>query len=337
MNAPNMNEENPRTDRWFTAAVVVISLAGILYFGIKAVFDGPRAGDAANPYAYDIEQFKRSGEDLVRYSEVRSMALPLTRAYALALGPSGEVFVSGDDSIVVLDSLGVPQRTLPMPGPVRCMAIDEGNGDLYAGLGDHVEVYALSGGRKALWESLGEKAILTSIAQTPDFVFAADAGNRIVWRFDRDGGRRRRIGEKDEAMDIPGFIIPSPFFDVAIDPDGFLWAANTGRHSLENYTLDGGWRSSWGEFAMDIEGFCGCCNPSHLAILTDGSFVTSEKGIPRVKVYDRLGRLSAVVAGPDAFEEGVQGLDLAVDADGGIYVLDPGRNSVRIFMRKEDP
>jgi hypothetical protein len=87
---------------------------------------------------------------------------------------------------------------------------------------------------------------------------------------------------------------------------------------------------------MDIEGFCGCCNPTHFAFLPDGSFVTSEKGIPRVKVYDRLGRLAAVVAGPDRFREGVQGLDLAVDQTERILVLDPARRAVRVFVLESD-
>ena len=84
---------------------------------------------------------------------------------------------------------------------------------------------------------------------------------------------------------------------------------------------------------MEIEGFCGCCNPSHFAILEDGSFVTSEKGIPRVKIYDRLGRLASVVAGSDRFDEGTVGLDLALDSAQRILVLDPARRAVRIFVK----
>ncbi len=163
----------------------------------------------------------------------------------------------------------------------------------------------------------------------------ADAGNHIVWKFDKSGNRLKRIGEKDEARDIPGFIIPSPYFDVALDPDGFLWVANTGRHSIENYTKDGDFRTSWGEFSMGIEGFSGCCNPSHFAILEDGSFVTSEKGLARVKVYNRIGALVSVVALPDQFIEGTIGLDLAVDSSQRIYVLDPRQKLVRIFEKKQ--
>ena len=84
---------------------------------------------------------------------------------------------------------------------------------------------------------------------------------------------------------------------------------------------------------MEIEGFCGCCNPSHFTILNDGKFVTSEKGIARVKVYNRLGILESVVAGSDQFIEGTVGLDLAVDSENRIYVLDPVKKMVRIFEK----
>jgi hypothetical protein len=86
---------------------------------------------------------------------------------------------------------------------------------------------------------------------------------------------------------------------------------------------------------MEIEGFSGCCNPSHFAILEDGSFVTSEKGLARVKIYNRIRDIVSVVALPDQFIEGTVGLDLAVDSSQKIYVLDPRQKLVRIFEKKQ--
>jgi hypothetical protein len=120
---------------------------------------------------------------------------------------------------------------------------------------------------------------------------------------------------------------------VAIDPDNFLWVVNPGRHSLEKYSADGGLRSSWGSYGMELEGFCGCCNPTHIAIRQDGAFVTSEKGIARVKVYNRIGKLISVVASARQFDEGTEGLDIALDTKQNIYILDPKRKQVRIFTK----
>ena len=49
---------------------------------------------------------------------------------------------------------------------------------------------------------------------------------------------------------------------------------------------------------------------------------------------DGDGELLSVVAGADAFDEGVTGLAVAAASDGRILVLDPVRGQVRTFVRK---
>lgn len=320
-----------KKDRIWTGAVIIISMTGILFFGYKAIRENSLRNQK-NPFEYNIERYKEIDASLVHFSEVGQIPFELPHVYGLAVGPDDRIYVSGDEAIHIFSTDGIHQSTISVDEPVHCLAIDD-NRDVYTGMNDHVEVYDLDGNKKAVWESRGGEAIFTSIALSRDFVFVADAGNLIVWKYDKNGNLLQRIGDRDENKDIPGFIIPSPYFDVAVDPDGFLWAANTGRHSLENFTLDGGFRTSWGKFSMDIEGFCGCCNPSHFIILEDGSFITSEKGIARVKVYNQLGEMVSVVAGPDMFVEGTVGLDLAVDSAQRIFVLDPKQKRVRIFTK----
>jgi hypothetical protein len=122
-------------------------------------------------------------------------------------------------------------------------------------------------------------------------------------RYNRSGKFIRRIGKKDKARNIPGFVVPSPYFDLAIAPDGLLRVVNPGRHRVEAYTYDGDFELAWGETSMRIEGFCGCCNPVNFALLPDGKFVTSEKGLPRIKIYDVDGTFMEVVAGPEHFDK----------------------------------
>jgi hypothetical protein len=322
-----------RKDRLIVSAVITISVAGILYFGYQAISENANRNQE-NPFEYNLEDFKKSDASLNHYSEVGRIRIELQYVYGVAIGPEDQIYVSGDDSVLVFDQDGILQSKISSVGAARCLTVD-GNQDVYLGLEDHIEIYDREGKKKASWLSLGDEAIITSIAVSKNSVFVADAGNKIVWKFDKSGNWLIRIGEKNDAKDIPGFIIPSPFFDVAIDPDGFLWAANTGRHSLENYTKDGDFRTSWGEFGIKIDRFCGCCNPSHFTILEDGSFVTSEKGLARVKVSNRLGELVSVVAGPDQFAWGTVGLDLAADSSQRIFVLDPFQRLVRIFEKRK--
>lgn len=320
-----------RNDRLLSAIIIIVSVFGILYFGSRTISDN-EGKNRENPFEYDISSFKKNEKELSHYSEEQQIKINLPKVSGISIGPEGRIYVSGDNRVLILNQAGTRQSSIKTAGTARCLAVDE-NRDCYLGMTDHIEVYDSNGVKKVHGESLGEKSIITSIAISKESIFAADAGNRIVWRFDKSGQRKKRIGEKNEAKDVPGFVIPSPYFDVAIDPDGFLWAVNTGRHSLENYTQAGDFRSSWGKYSLETGGFCGCCNPTHIAIMADGSFVTTEKGIVRVKIYNRIGELISVVAGPGQFAEGTFGLDLTVDSSGRIYVLDPVKKAVRIFKK----
>jgi hypothetical protein len=133
---------------------------------------------------------------------------------------------------------------------------------------------------------------------------------------------------------IHGFIIPSPYFDLAFNPSGELWVVNPGKHTLENYTVDGKLRTWWEATSIKIEGFSGCCNPAHFAFLPDGSFVTSEKGLVRIKTYNPSGEFNNVVAAPLKFKEEGHAPDLAVDDQGNIYALDLDKKMIRLFVKK---
>jgi hypothetical protein len=66
--------------------------------------------------------------------------------------------------------------------------------------------------------------------------------------------------------------------------------ANTGNFRIEMRTIDGNIISTFGEPGITPEDFCGCCNPSHFALIPQG-FVTAEKGINRIKILSHEGDL----------------------------------------------
>jgi len=324
---------NTKKERVGTIVVIVISVAGILFFGYNAIRENA-SQTPNNPFEYDIERYKEIDASLIHYSEAGQIPLELPVVSGLEIDPDDNIYVSGGEAIHIFTMDGALQSTINVDESVRCFAV-ENNGDLYVGMDNHVEIYDSEGTKQAEWVSPDSSAIFVSIALSEDYAFVTDGKNRIVWKFDKSGNLLQKIGEKDEAKDIPGFIVPSMFFDLAIDSDDFLWVANPGRHSIENYTLDGDFRTSWGEFSMELEGFCGCCNPTHFIVLEDGSFITSEKGLARIKVHNQLGEVISVVADPDKFADGTVGLDLAVDSAQRIIVLDPRQKQVRIFTKNQ--
>jgi len=84
--------------------------------------------------------------------------------------------------------------------------------------------------------------------------------------------------------------------------------------------------------SIDIDGFLGCCNPARITTLMDGSFVTSEKGVVRIKIYDQSGKFKSVVAPPALFNgEGKQAPEVCTDENDVIYALDFEKDMVRVF------
>lgn len=308
---------------WFVAIMALILGAGI-YLGQS------RRTELGRGFDYSLEDYRKVDPALVKYAETDPIVPAVTNLSALAIASDGKVYVAGVNALEIFPGA----KMVPMDGTPTCLAVDD-DGTVFAGLRDHVERISMDGNKTA-WPSPDEKAFLTSIAVDEWYAYVADAGSRRIWRYKKEGGAPHEIGKKDWANDVRGFNVPSPCFDVAISrTDGSIWAVNPGYHALENYRPDGMPLSRWENASFGIGGFSGCCNPSHFALLSDGAFVTAEKGLPRVKIHNLDGSLRCVVAAPDQFDEGVDGLDLAVDAGGRIYVLDPARNQVRIFEEKK--
>lgn len=315
--------------RILTGLVILAASTGIVLVGLRLAFTP--AGDRANPYPYDVQQFKSVATNLMRYAEQGRIAVTGMALRALALGADGTVYAAGE-ALVACGQDGRALRRFALPAQATCLTEDKGM--LFIGLGDRIEVYDATGALLRAYASLGSNAVLTSVAVSGDDVFAADAGNREVVHYDTGGALLGRITGKDAVHGSAGFIIPSPYFDVAIARDGTLWVVNPGAHRFEQYAFDGRLLRQWQRAGIGTEDFCGCCNPTHIAEMPDGSFVTSEKGIVRVKIVSAAGDLLSVVAAPEQFADGDAGLDLAVDAGGKVYVLDPAAQAVRIFAKK---
>jgi sugar lactone lactonase YvrE len=283
-----------------------------------------------NPYAYDLKSLSAGDSSRIMYTETQQFGTGLTAIHGIALDHADRIYVCGENGFEIYDPAGKIVSKSDLEGTVSCIFVDQG-GRIYLGMQDHVEIFDHSGRQMMKWKTCGDNAIITSIAVTGRNVYVADAGNKVVYHYDLSGNLVQKTGEKDPARGIPGFVIPSPYFDLGIGSAGELWVVNPGRHQFEQYNDGGDLISSWGISSMTLEGFCGCCNPSNFAFLSDGSFVTAEKGIERIKVYGPDGAFKCLVAGPDAFIEGTRGIDVAVDSKDRIFALDPEKKLIRIF------
>jgi hypothetical protein len=323
----------------------ILAVGGVTFAASAGLGRAASAGKDTNPFAYDVGRLRQTDPKLIHYEQVGHFPSPYAEPHRIAAGPEDRLYIAAGNYVSVVDRDGGHVSEIALPGPARCVAV-AGDGTVYAGVRDHIEVFDRKGQRVAAWESPGKKSWLTGLAVGDKDVFAADAGNRVILRYDLKGKLAGRIGEKNKERNSPGLIVPSPYLDVKLARDGLLRVNNPGRHRVEAYTADGDLEFAWGKPTAAIEGFCGCCNPIALALLPDGRNVTCEKGLPRVKVYSADGAFECVVAGPESFSANWQkcspsdcttgGLDAAVDAEGRIYILDLVDADIRIMARKKD-
>lgn len=324
------------------AVAVVVGIIAVLKLDVV----GNKGSGLSEEFKFNVAELAYIDPNLILYEESeQAIDTGFKSAKTIAVDAKGSICVGGDKSIRIFAKSGKLLDEITLGQSPGCLTVAE-DGSIFVGLRDHVEVYDPQGRPVANWQSLGTDAILTSVVVSQEDVFVADAGNRVVVRYDWDGNIIARIGEKDPDKNVPGFVIPSGYFDLALSGDGLLRAVNPGRLRVDAYTFDGYYEFSWGKSSVDVDGFCGCCNPVNIAVLPGGSFVTCEKGLVRVKIYDSQGEFEGVVAGPaqlvrdgdvrvcDLPEECQSGgFDVAVDGTGRIYVLDTIKNIVRMFTR----
>lgn len=324
------------------------SSSGLLSFPAhaqKPVVGGGGSGRSlGKEFTYDLSKFYKTDPALIQYDESAKIATGFKELRAVATGPEDRIYVAGDRAVRVFSKTGERTGEFELGEQPRCLAVAP-TGNIFVGMKNHVEVFSHSGARQSQWKSAGGDALLTAVAVGEKDVFVADAGNRVVFHYDLAGKLLGRIGKRDPDKQILGFIVPSPYLDLGIGADGLLWVVNPGRHRLEAYTFNGEIQNYWGEESLGVKGFCGCCNPIHFARLPDGRFVTSEKGLPRVKVYSAKGDFEGVVAGPELFPKQMENphaagtssvcMDLAVDSAGRVLLADAFSREIRVFTRKK--
>lgn len=278
--------------------------------------------------------------ELLTWREVGRLQTRLASVKSFALLKDGTVVVAGERKLRVLSPEGAVVRDIPLDGvPQAVAAVETAEGPrLFAGMKDHVEVFDAAGKPLAKWPSLGASAFLTCLTAgtSGKTLWVADAGRRVVAELDMAGKVVREIGREDATTHAPGLVVPSAHLDVVVGAaaagDGLVWINNPGRHELEAYDAQGVMVRQWGEGGAGIGRFSGCCNPTDFFMLADGRIVTTEKGTPRVKVFDAVGVLQSVITTDFAPE--AAGIDVAGDSAGRVWVLDPVGHDLRIYAPK---
>jgi hypothetical protein len=247
---------------------------------------------------------------------------------AVTASRSGNIYLGGDSFVSCYSSELNQLWTLTAPAPVTSLAYF---GDtIYATTMDMVLVINDEGKLLNEWGPFENNSIITSVSANKSYVAFADAGNKTLFMLDKGGEVKRMIGRNDGQ-----FIVPSAYFDVALDSAGFIYVANTGHRRLETRGSDGATISYFGEPGTAPDAFCGCCNPAHF-IKTKTGYITAEKGINRIKILGESGEFIEFVSSKNDFTPSVP-LDIASIDGNTIYAANPFDSKLYVFKRKGPP
>lgn len=313
-------------------AAAVILLGVVVYFMVTDMVYNPSA-NKENPYEYSIDDYKKIDSSDFCYKEIKRFIPTIEKLKALTIDQDDNLYLTGLQKVMIYNKNLEFQKGFKINSEARNIAVDN-HKKLFIGVGDHIEIWDTDGNQTDSWNRYNERSLITSIALGEKSVFLADAGNKVILEYDFQGKLIKEIGKRDSINGRTGFIIPSPFFDLAIGREGELIAVNSGLHAFETYNSEGKLTSTWERTSMHLDGFSGCCNPSHMAVLSDGAFVTSEKGLVRVKIHEPTGDFRCAIAAPDDFEIGTKGIDIAVNSSDDIFIIVPSTKEVRVFSKK---
>ncbi len=303
-------------------------LATIFSVLILVVFIAYMVFDTSKPSG--IEKVKTISPDPVslpdKWKVADVLAISEGSLKAVTASPDGKIYAGGDSFVSCYGSDRKLAWTLKTPYPVT--ALSNSGDTIYASTVELILIIGTDGKLKDEWGPFEDKSYITSVASNHLKIAYADAGNKMVVLLDKQGRVEKIIGQNDGQ-----FVLPSPYFDVALDASNNLYVANTGHRRIETRSPDGRLMSEFGEPGMAPGAFCGCCNPAHFILTPDG-FITAEKGINRIKYLGKAGEFTEFISSKNKFVPSVP-LDLA-SADGDIvYAANPDDSKLYIFTRDQ--
>lgn len=244
---------------------------------------------------------------------------------AVAISANGDILIGGETFVSSYSPDLKKNWTLKMPSKITALSAD---GDtIFASSAELIYLISTEGKMISEWGPYEANSIITSISASGSHIAFADAGIKRIFILNKKGEVVSMIGQSDNR-----FIIPSPYFDVALFSGNLLFIANTGNRRIETWTTDGKFLEKFGEPGTAPGAFCGCCNPSHFAVVPQG-FVTAEKGINRIKLIDQYGKFIEYVSSKNSFTPSVP-LDIASVDGNTIYAANPADSKLYVFKRR---
>ncbi|MFV0346417.1 MAG: hypothetical protein ACK5IQ_09270 [Bacteroidales bacterium] len=231
------------------------------------------------------------------------------------------IIIAAGQKIYVCSENGEQQEAFHIKENLRDLTIDKD--EIYALYPNSIEVYKFDGQQVRQWEACDNSSDYCSLTIAKDNVFVSDSGNKNICKYTTEGNFLKFISSPK------GFIIPSFLFDIASYNDE-IYCVNSGRHKIEVYTLDGEFVRDFGKPGTEAGAFAGCCNPAYMTISNEGQMLVSEKGIPRISMFERNGTFDEVLMNSTSLGGGTKPYGMRI-ANNKLYISN--RKTMKIMQR----
>ena len=228
------------------------------------------------------------------------------------------LYAALSDRISIFNLSGKHQYDFKIETNVRDIIAED---NIYLLYPTRIDLYSFDGQKKVEWEACSDNSDYCAFTVSKDYIFVTDAENKHIVQYNKEGQLVRFIRSPE------GFIIPSYSFDI-ININDTIYCANSGRHKIESYTLDGEFVASFGKSGAQAGAFAGCCNPAYLAKTSNGNILASEKGNPRISCYGRDGKFRTILFDGNMLGGGTAAYEIHTFGE-NIYIA--GKKTISVY------
>jgi hypothetical protein len=301
----------------FLSLLIILSFIGYIIYDTAT----------SHPDAGSAEESLRETDPPDQWTIFRELLIPDGPLLSVAVSENGDIYLGGESYLSSYNQHLSDLWHLKMPAKITAVTV---KGDtIYAATQETIFLVSTQGIIISEWGPYEINSIITSISAGNEYIVFADAGTKRVFVLGKSGEVVSMMGQSEHK-----FIIPSPYFDVALSGED-IYVANTGRRRIEKWSTDGMLLGHFGEAGTAPGAFCGCCNPAHFAVMPMG-FITAEKGINRLKILGAEGDFIEFVSSRNEFIASIP-LDIASIDGKTIYAVNPADSKLYVFKRKNPP
>ena len=310
--------------------LILLIVAGFVWYMISSL--------TKNEVSFTGAETEQQGQDVFvsPYTKEASFEVP-EKINALEL-VDDKLFIATNSSVMIYDFSGMLFGSFKVNGIVNYESASTGedssvdseesgiDGEATTGVRDivvsdnliyllfptSIKVYSYEGHEVKAWEACSDNSNYCSMTLASGFVFVTDADNKNICKYTTDGNFIKFIHSPR------GFVIPNFSFDIDIWNDT-IYCVNAGRQQIETYTTDGVFIASFGHPGGQPGAFAGCCNPTHISFTSEGDILTSEKGNPRICLFEKNGRFKSLLLNSKMLGGGSNAYDVKI-YDDKLYV-----------------